>query len=397
LHDQKGLDLAGWKLVGPGPEKRPSRIDYTLTWEQIAPLAPPVGSDGGAHVRIELRVQGDEVSGYRTFIHVPEEWLLKQTQNTLLGTLQSVGFVALLSTLVVAVLVLFLRNLRHAFVASVPWRRLAGWCLPVLAASLITFLTLEPQYLAKYQTQVPFKIYLGTAGIGLLLGAVLFYAGAVFLFGLAWFFLAQGGAAGLPGWRNMPASYYRDALLVGISGCAVLTALRHLPGVLFRFWPVLRHSVPAAVPNVLDTTQPALYAIAVAVTRSFFFIGGLALLLGFASCYLRRAWQQVFLLVALAVLMVPQWGSAGDFLESAVTSFITLAAIWWGAQKIVRLNLLGYFLMVALLLLAGPAADLLRQPNSYFHANGWALAASGVILLLWPLSQARDKGPVNLS
>ncbi len=213
LRDEKGLDLAQWNLVDKSSETLPARTDHTLTWEQVAPLAPPIASDGGAHVRVQLKVQGDEVSGYRTFIHIPEEWELKQTQRTLLDTLQSIGFVVLLSVLGIAVLVVFLRNLRHPSVASVPWRRLAGWCLPVLFASIVTFLTLEPQYLAQYQTQVPFKIYLGTAGIGLLLGAMLFYTGAAFLFGLAWFFLAQGGATRLPGWRGMPASYYRDALV----------------------------------------------------------------------------------------------------------------------------------------------------------------------------------------
>jgi hypothetical protein len=392
LRDEKGLDLTQWNLLEKTSQTLPARTDHTLTWEQIAPLATPSGSDGGAHVRIQLKVQGDEVSGYRIFIHIPEEWELKQNQSTLVDTLQSVGLVALLSALGIAVLVVFLRNLRRDSMTSVPWRRLAGWTLPVLAASLVTFLTLEPQYLVKYQTQVPFKLYLGTAGIGLILGASLFYTAAFFLFGLAWFFLTRGGAAGLPGWRGMPASYYRDALVVGVSGFAVLIGLRHLPDVLFHFWPVLRHSLPAAVPNVLDTSQPALGAIAVAVTRSFFAIGVLALVLGFASCYLRRTWQQAVLLVALALLMVPPWGSAGEFLQGATTGLITLAAIWWGAHKIVRLNLLGYFLMVALLLLAGPAMDLLRQPNSFFRANGWALAASGVLLLLWPLRHVRDKG-----
>jgi Type II CAAX prenyl endopeptidase Rce1-like len=386
LREQKGLDLAQWKLVGNASEKLPARTDHTFTWEQTNALAPPVAGDEGAHIRIELKVQGDEVSGYRTFIHIPEEWELKQTQSTLLNTLQSVGFVALLSALGIAVLVVFLRNLKQPSLTSVPWRRLAGWCLPVLVASLATFLTLQPQYLAKYPTQVPFKIYLGTALIGVALGSTLFYTAAFFLFGLAWFFLTHTyGAGRLRGWRGMPAAYYRDALLIGICGFAILAGLHHLPDVAARFWPAPRHSLPAAVPEVLDASQPALYAIAVAITRSFFTVGGLALALGFASWYLRRAWQQTALLLAVAVLLVAPSGSAGDFLQSAAVTFVSLAIIWWGAQRVVRFNVLGYFLMTALLLLAGPALDLLRQPNSFFHANGWALAASGVVLLLWLL------------
>ena len=162
-----------------------------------------------------------------------------------------------------------------------------------------------------------------------------------------------------------------------------------------RFWPVLRHSLPAAAPDVLDASQPAINAIAIAVTRSFFSIAILALVLGFAAWYLRRTWQQTALLVALAVFMVTEWGSVGGFLQTATINFITLAAIWWGAQRIVRLNLLGYFLMAGLLLLAAPAIDLLRQPNSHFHASGWAVVATAALLLLWPLLAWRRSSASN--
>jgi len=184
----------------------------------------------------------------------------------------------------------------------------------------------------------------------------------------------------------MPASYYRDALVVGVCGCAVLAGVHRLPDLAARFWPVLLHGLPATVPQVFDAGQPALYALAVAVTRSLFAIGLLALALGFASWYVRRAWQQALLLAVLALLAVPQWGSTGDFFQSAAIGFIGLAVIASGAQRIVRFNLLGYFLVVMLLLLLGPAADLLGQPNSFFRANGWVLVAAGVVLLLWPFA-----------
>ncbi len=99
LREQKRLDLAQWKIVGNTSQTLPARTDHTFTWEQTAPLAQPIAGDGGAHVRVELKVQGDEVTGYRTFIHVPEEWERLQNQRTLLNTLQSIGFVALLSAL----------------------------------------------------------------------------------------------------------------------------------------------------------------------------------------------------------------------------------------------------------------------------------------------------------
>jgi hypothetical protein len=51
----------------------------------------------------------------------------------------------------------------------------------------------------------------------------------------------------------------------------------------------------------------------------------------------------------------------------------------------VRFNLLAYFLIVVTSALAASAGALLRQPNAFFRANGYAVAAASLILLAWPL------------
>ena len=91
----------------------------------------------------------------------------------------------------------------------------------------------------------------------------------------------------------------------------------------------------------------------------------------------------------MAILLIGQTGSAGEFAQNALITFVELGAIWWGARRIVRFNLLGYFLAAMLLALAPEAADLLRQPNSFFHANGWLVVAATVALFLWPLVEWR--------
>jgi hypothetical protein len=130
-----------------------------------------------------------------------------------------------------------------------------------------------------------------------------------------------------------------------------------------------------------------------ALTQSFATIGVLALALGFASWYLRRAWMQALLLGIAAVLIAPRWGSAGDLLQNAVAGWVVLALIWWGAQCVVRFNLLGYFLVAMLTSLVVAAAELLRQPNSYLRGNGWVIVAAAVLLLLWPLAAWNRRAP----
>jgi len=54
-------------------KKQPHRIDHTLTWQQTAPLDPDNDGNGHAYARIELKVTGNEVAGYRNYVKIPDE------------------------------------------------------------------------------------------------------------------------------------------------------------------------------------------------------------------------------------------------------------------------------------------------------------------------------------
>jgi hypothetical protein len=189
----------------------------------------------------------------------------------------------------------------------------------------------------------------------------------------------------LPGWGGMPAPYYRDAFVVGVGGSLTLLGLTRLSELAARIWPVLQPSFPAALPTGLDFLWPAVHALSGAVTGSFMAVGILALAVGFASNCIRSPWVQAALAAAWAVLLAPVGGSAGNFIEKALVVFVSLGLIWWATQRIVRFNLLGYFLAVLLVSLASSAVELLRQPNSFFRVNGWVVVVTAAVLLLWPL------------
>jgi hypothetical protein len=259
--------------------------------------------------------------------------------------------------------------------------------LVVLAASLLSFATLDPQYLLAYRTEQPFAAFVGTLLVGQALGAALFYSGTILLLGLALFFLMRGyGPDQLPLSLRFSGAYYRDAILVMLSGWAVFAGLHRLRDLAAAIWPVARYAVPASVPAGLDANWPAVNALTSAVTYSFFTVGIIALVLGFAARYLRWPWIQVVLLAALAIFSVPRWGSAGDFLQSVLLGFLELAVIWWGATHLVRFNFLGYFLLAMLLSLSPAIEGLIEQPNTYYRTNGTVLIAAASILLVLPLA-----------
>jgi hypothetical protein len=82
LRKQKRIDLQQWSLVESTSYKRPHRVDHVLTWQQNQALdAGATGkssSTAGAHERLEVQILGDEVSNYRAYIKIPDDWRRQQ-------------------------------------------------------------------------------------------------------------------------------------------------------------------------------------------------------------------------------------------------------------------------------------------------------------------------------
>lgn len=168
LREEKQLDLAQWKLVDSGADARPARTDHHFTWEEKQASA---GSDtDAAHVRTELSVLGDEVSGYRVFVKIPEQWERDQQKRTLPRVLRTVWTVVFFAGLGVAALVLFFKNLRQQ---AVPWKRMAKWALAALVGTAIVTLNNLPSVLANYPTAGPLGTFKAMMSVSLFI-ALLF-------------------------------------------------------------------------------------------------------------------------------------------------------------------------------------------------------------------------------
>jgi len=251
LREEKKIDLAQWSLVDSNSDKRPHRIDHTFTWQENAPLdgggtansaVATVNSVDHAFARIELAVLGDEVTDYRTYIKIPDEWRRKQEEMTLTKII--LGYAIPILTVAgfgITALIIFLKNLRSEVGRRIPWKRLAMWALWGLAGYLLAlaFGNFVQTALSNYRTAIPFKTMIGVTAISVLLGILFSYGFLTLLFGTAWYYGTRAfGEERIPGWTRMPAAYYRDALFIGLGGTAAWVALdtilkwanQHLPG-----------------------------------------------------------------------------------------------------------------------------------------------------------------------
>ena len=387
LRDQKGVILADWNLVETHSDQKPARTDHFFEWEQKAALDAARGNaaGAGAHIRMQLQVQGDEVSGYRIFIKIPETWRDAESRNTPAQLAQSFGLAALIGAAIIAVLVIFLRSLKGPDISRVPWRSLGKLSILMLLAALVIYFNRAPQLLVNYPTATPLSTFYIILSISLIFITAMYVAGAVLLLGLAWFFLERAFGPGcIPSWREANAAYFRDALCVGLFGSAAVMGFARLPALLAR-WPILRHSLGANVPENLGLLNPAAGSLASAIAGAFLAVGLLGIAAGLVAKYIRPAWMRATLVILIAAFLATNVATPGSFFREAALQLAALAALWYGVTRIARFNVLGYFLLAAVLVMVPGAFELLNQANPYLRANGYAVLVFALALLAWPL------------
>ncbi len=403
LRHEKQIDLSQWTLVESKSDKHPHRTDHLLTWEENRPLdaGPERQNDAKshAHARMELQVLGDEVANCRTFIKIPDDWRRQQEELTLPRVILSIALpVLVLGGLIVTALIIFLKNLRSASAHSIPWRRIGLWSVWGLISYGIIFAfgNRIATFLNAYQTAIPFKTMLAGIAIGAVIGGPLYFSGLVLIFGVAWYYARQAfGEEQLPGWAGMPALYYRDALWIGLGGTAALVGLNRLLDTLSAHWHTLHRAVDSSFGGDFDATLPVASIFANTVLKGLLYTGAVVLVASFVAAQIKQPLLRILLFVGGALALVgTNWGTPGDFAKQLLARTIVLTVLVFGVKYLIRFNLLGFFLVAAGTSLLAAAAELLSQPDRFYHANGYAVLLLLIALLSWPVVAWRTKPAV---
>jgi membrane protease YdiL (CAAX protease family) len=401
LREEKNVDLKEWTLVESNSDKRPHRTDHTLTWERTAPLDPVQASSSDtkdhAQAHIEAQVLGDEVTNYRTYIKIPDEWRRKQEELSLSRTISTYALPLLLFMgLGITALVIWLKNLQSEAARSIPWRRIGLYSVCGLCAYLVVFLLGDriASFLNAYNTAIPLKMMFGGIVIGALFGVPLYFGGIALLFGMAWYFAARAfGEERLPGGFGTTAAYYRDALWIGLGGAAGLLGVERLLASASTRWPTIHRSLEASFGTDFDAILPAASILGGTVLRSLLLTGLVVAIAAFVAAQVRYTVLRILLLLFSALALVGGgWGSPADFEKQFLARLLLLVVLVFGVQRIMRFNILGCFLIVAGTSLFGGAAELLAQPDSFYRANGYAVLLMLLLLFAWPLAAWRMRG-----
>ncbi|GAC1701818.1 MAG: hypothetical protein NVS9B4_05840 [Candidatus Acidiferrum sp.] len=390
LRREKKIDLANWFLVDATSAKKPHRVDHTLVWQQNASLdAPSLAEDSAgehAHARVEIQVLGEEVTNYRTYVKIPDDWRRKQEEQSLLRSVLGIGLPLLLfGGLGITALILFLKNLRSQEVQAIPWKRIVRWAAWSFACYVLILAAGNriPSFLNAYDTAIPLKTMLIGIGLGAFLGGPLYWGGIVLLLGVSWYFAGRAfGQERLPGWANMPANYYRDALWIGLGGAAVLLGLTRLLQMVAVHWPTAHRATGTSFGENFDAFFPAGAILGSVALRALLFTGLVALAASFVAAEIKKTWLRVVLFFATALAMVGNnWGTPADFAQQFAARIIWLAVVALGIRYVLRFNMMGCFITIAGLGLIAAAAAFLRQPDHFYRTQGYLILL--MLAMLW--------------
>jgi hypothetical protein len=204
---------------------------------------------------------------------------------------------------------------------------------------------------------------------------------------MAWFFARRAfGEERLPGWSGMPAAYYRDALWIGIGGTAALVGVSRLVALAATHWPTAHRAIEASFGGDFDATLPAASIAGTVLLRALMYTGLVALAAVFVAAYVKPAWLRALLFLGAALALVgSNWGTPADFAKQFVSQAVILAVLVFGVTRVVRFNLLGYFLVAASTALLAGASKLVAQPDAFYKTNGYVVFFVLIALLAWPL------------
>ena len=123
------------------------------------------------------------------------------------------------------------------------------------------------------------------------------------------------------------------------------------------------------------------------------YTGLVALCASFVATNVKRPWLRLILFLGAALATVgTAWGTPADFAKQFLSGALLLGLLVFGITRVVRFNMLGYFLVLAGTSLLAAAAKLVSQPDGFYRGNGYAVLLMLAGLLAWPLVARGARG-----
>jgi hypothetical protein len=367
-------------LKDSSSEKKKARRDHTLVWEARA--GDPRNVDD-AHFRVQATVAGDRPASLGSFWKLPEAYERDRSSRNLLSIVLLALRIAVVALGIVRGVWMTFHKIREG---AVRWGMVIRLAVPVTLLMAVSALLSLHLMMQSYRTEVPYETFLTVSYISLLMAAI---------FG----FLMMGGAAALltsffPDCitalkRSNRRVLAIDAVVALLAAIGMELGLGHLHALLdARFHA--QALITIASPNLIGSRAPAISAIADAA-RSVLFSGAVLGVFILIAQRLPRRWMWIPLGLLTACALLPDVHTAGEFALGYALACLTVMCgavfcLWIG-----RDNYLAYLLVLLVMALRGPLAELFGNANPALQVQGYLVATALAAVVIWAVAPAFGK------
>jgi hypothetical protein len=375
----QGIALDRIELKEANSEKRKARRDYLFVWEMKEDHM------GESSVRLEVRLCGDQITGFSPFVKVPEEWLRGREKTTflhivtygarflVLGFLGGWGFWS------------FLQNTRRG---QIRWKPVLVVAFGMGILHALTQMNAFPVMFRDYNTSVTPRVFGVDEFSQFFIGLIFQLLFSLLVIGL--------GVSLYPKWqaiwhRKTRSPFAEDALwLAGSIACAVfgLSALEGQFAYHFHQYALL-----PSLPSLEEVNHwvPAVSALGRAFQGSVIYSSVLGVYLFVLTKALTRPMTRLlFLLLTLLSLQPSTAVTPGEWVSILLIHSVLLLLVLLGVLTCARNNLLAYISAFLVLALSQSAYEFMRQSASFLKWNGAFLLLVSTLFLLKLLRESRD-------
>ena len=376
-----GQDVSTMDLKESASEKKKARRDYSLAWE-ARPGDPR--NVGETKFRVQVQVAGDRAVSITQRWKAPETFERERERENALSIAILVARIILSSGLIVFGLWLLLDAIREG---KVRWDHAIRLALPAAVLSPIASLLTFHLMARNYDTAKPLGTFEAMSWIGLAIATLTGVLAAI----------AAAAVITTVVPEALRALRRENRRAMGWDALTALAAAIGLGLIVYRLQTILFERFPAqalpeiSAPEWIASRAPALSAIAGSV-RSWLMNGaGLALAALLAIRAARRHLAAFAALVAAAAILPGDVRTPGEFTVHYITALASIGAVvafcrWFG-----RANWLAYGLVLWVVALRAPLAQLFGNGNASLEAQGWIVAIVLGVSVVWAFSPALSR------
>lgn len=351
------VDVSGWKLAEGKLEKREARTDHHFIWEY------PQAEVSEAFLRSEVDVRGDEVTGYRQLLKVPEAWLRELHKPSVQIMVGGLGIILL----VIWVLFVSIRLLpQHTF----HWRFYITAALLVAGVNLLTHVNGLQAFGSDYDTSLSWTTYLfryvgrtafATLGIGVL---------ALLLAFLADLYYGRHLPPALVPSRKSGAGrhYYRDGVVVGVAAALAYQGAMQVARYGGEWLQVRRSGVSTHFGSSLNAYLPGLSSGIDSALGALLSLAILAIAAGTLRRYSTLG-RTILLMTGMVLFALPGAFGPREFFYLLIRIILSLGLLALAARYVMRHNLLAYLVTFTFLSLDSDVLYYWKQPAQPIWAS----------------------------